>query len=749
MLGSSPRRAPPFPTSLFSRSALVWPAVISAAVLVAYYPSWRIPLLFDDVESVALNTSIRPPWSWSDLLSPPAAVTTKGRPLANLSFAFSYALSGLRPWGYHAVSLTFHLVAAWTLFGLVNRTLARARKLGNQKASAVAGWATLLWAVHPALVQSVSYISQRTEVMMGAFTLLTLYSFVRWIEDRATWWAAVSIGAAMMGTLCKESFVAVPLLIMVYDRSFFAESFRAAWGARHGYYALLGIVWPIALVLLSDVSKRGVGLGQGISVLEYARTQLQAWNIYLGLSVWPFPLIFDRGVALLSSWREALPYLFFPSLLVGGTACALMRRSAVGFLLAAFVLLLLPTSSLVPVSGATIAENRLYLPSAAITVGFALAASVLMRTRVWLSLIGTTVALASVGTMARNATLQDPISLWRQTIARAPNNARAHNNLGELLASDPDSRDEARQSYESALRLKPDYAVAHQNLGILLARQADGLEPGIAHLEEALRLDPSLAAAHSNLGNLLSRSPARAQEAVIHHDAALKLDPRLAAAWYNRGNALAREPAHWQQALSDFERALSLDPTLVEAHLNRGALLAKMNGRENEAAAEFTAALRLRPNDAELHLTLGDLLATQTGSRDAAGSHYEEALRLNPDSVAAHFGLGNLAAASTGRVAEARSHFEAALRLNPSQFEVHTNLAALLEREPSTVVEALSHHRRAVELAPNNAIVHYNLAACLDRVGAAKTEARNHYQRALELNPALEPARLALQRLGK
>jgi len=41
----------------------------------------------------------------------------------NLTFALNYAVGKLNPWGYHAVNLAIHILAALALFGIVRRTL--------------------------------------------------------------------------------------------------------------------------------------------------------------------------------------------------------------------------------------------------------------------------------------------------------------------------------------------------------------------------------------------------------------------------------------------------------------------------------------------------------------------------------------------------------------------------------------------------------------------------------------------------
>ena len=98
-------------------------ALIAIAALAAYANSFQVPLLFDDISGISNNVSIRRLWPLGPVLSPPAAVVTGGRPVANLSFALNYAADGTKVVGYHIGNFALHLWAALTLFAVLRRTL--------------------------------------------------------------------------------------------------------------------------------------------------------------------------------------------------------------------------------------------------------------------------------------------------------------------------------------------------------------------------------------------------------------------------------------------------------------------------------------------------------------------------------------------------------------------------------------------------------------------------------------------------
>ena len=107
--------------------------VIIFAALVVYHNCFAAPFVFDDIDSITRNPTIRHLWPIWKALSPPEAkgFTVTGRPLVNLSLAINYALGGNAPWGYHAFNLVIHILAGLALFGIVRRTLLAARALRN------------------------------------------------------------------------------------------------------------------------------------------------------------------------------------------------------------------------------------------------------------------------------------------------------------------------------------------------------------------------------------------------------------------------------------------------------------------------------------------------------------------------------------------------------------------------------------------------------------------------------------------
>jgi tetratricopeptide (TPR) repeat protein len=702
-------KPPTYHANQSRHAAWIAAAVLVVAIGLSYANSFRVPLLLDDANMIAENPTIRQLRPIGPVLAPPPDVLSAGRPVLNLSLALNYAFGGLRLEGYHLVNLLIHLGSAALLFGLVRRTLNLPALRERFGADAI--WLALiiavLWAVHPLQTASVTYLSQRAESLMGFFYLATFYGFVRGAtSERPLPWHALTVGACALGMATKEVMVTAPFLLLTYERAFLANSFRAIGRERGrvGLYAALAATWLLLayLIISSGIEERGVGLrARNFTPWSYALVELQVVPSYLKLALWPHPLIFDYGPnGWAQSWGAVLPGAALIAVLIAGSLIGWWRRRGLGWLGVAFLGLLAPTSSFVPVQFQPMAENRMYLPLAAVVAAVVLTGHRLFRRHLLLVPALGAVALGGL-TVLRNQELQDALNLWTQTVAQRPANSRALSNLGERIDKLPGRDEEALAIYEKAVRLDPTLAHAHYNLATLAARMPGREAKAAAHFEIALRLNPRSAVAHYNFADLLARLPSREAEAADHYEAALRLNPTDAAAHNNYGLLLSRLPGRENDAQRHFEAASRLDPRAPTAHFNLGNLLARLPGREADAVAQYELALRLDPNLTKAHNNLATLLARLPGRETDAAVHYEAAVRLNPRDEIAHSNYGALLARLPGRAADAIARYEAALRLNPEFLEARFNLAAVLATQPGRLAEAIAQLETILRARPD------------------------------------------------
>lgn len=522
-----------------------WAIIIAG--LAAYHNSFSGPFIFDDYHVIRDNPNVRHPWPMGWLL------TGTHRPTVELSFAFNDALGGLNVWGYHVVNLVIHVLTALALFGLVRRTFLseRLRARYGHAAPWLALAVALLWVAHPLQTQSVTYLTQRAESLMGLFYLLTLYCVLRGSGATYRWgWYAAAVVSCALGMGSKPVMITAPLMVLLYDRCFLARSTMEA--LRHRGTLYLGLVVtcslpPLLLRQIHPMANPSAGFGiPGLTPLSYAMTQPGILVHYVRLALWPHPLCFDYVWPAARSLRE----IALPASLVGSalllTAWGWRRHRPLSFLGVWFFLILAPTSSVIPLAD-LICEYRMYLPLAAVLTGIVLGMYELSmrflprhpRRRHALSaaLVVGSVAALGLATALRNADYHSNLSIWSDTVAKRPNNPRAHINLAKALARER-RLDEAVAHLTYAIQLSPEAPEPYYNLAMVFGLQGNTQE-AMRHYTETLRLQPDLANAHNNLGVLLAEQH-RFVEAATQFSEAVRLKPDSAEARQNLERALEK-----------------------------------------------------------------------------------------------------------------------------------------------------------------------------------------------------------------
>ncbi len=552
---------------------------LALAVALCYANSLRAPFLLDD------------PF----LNNPGARLAYSTRPLVWASWDLNRALGGMETWGYHAFNVLVHFACGLFLLGVLRRGMAHAvPELAARTRAGLAFSVTLLWLCHPLATSAVTYLSQRAESMTACAYLALLYTFQRATSSARPWvWRASTFLALVLGFATKEIFAAAPLLLLLYDALFLASGPLAALRARWRFYGALALatlvlvlVFTIPVVFLGRDVAAGFAL-DAFGPLDYARSQPGVLLHYLRLAFWPHPLCFDYGWPIATATSEWVPETLVVAALLLAVAVLLLRRSWVGFAGAWCVVVLAPTSSFVPIKDLAF-EHRFYLPLAAVLLLAGAGAAWLVRrflprARRLLPGLAASAALAlAVLTVRRNQDYRTAVSLMERTAECAPDNARAHANLGAALL-DAGRPQEAIAPLTRSLGINPRAGLAYNKLGTayLLLEQVDRAIPFLRRAVEQIE------------------------------------DPRcydsLGVALYSKGDHAG--------AAQQFAAALQLDPTRADIHCRFARALWRLQ-RRDEAGQHYREALRLEPGRAEARTELAALLAEQggkpvTGEEDA------------------------------------------------------------------------------------------------------------------------------------
>jgi Flp pilus assembly protein TadD len=621
------------------RSAVpLFAAAIAIVGIWAYATSFTGVFVLDDVRAIVRNETIRTLWPPTGPLAPPTGSTVAGRPVANLSFAINYALAPAqardaftpgRPddgpsrgaflqnvWGYHLGNLLVHLAAALTLFGVVRRTLMiprLAERFGGIAAH-VACTVALVWVVHPLTTESVTYLVQRVESLMGLFYLLTVYCAIRAEDDasRRVKWMAASIASCALGMSTKETMVSAPLAVAVWHYVF-TDGLRTRWRR----VAALAATWLVLAVLVA-----GEGRGPSVDVAggtmwRYLLTQAAVIVHYLRLSVVPFPLVFLYTWPLTMTIGSVAPQFAVVTALVAATVVALVRRHPLAFPAASFFLILAPTSSVLPIVTEVAAEHRMYLPLASVISVIVIAAYALglrlMRRgpltsrRVAMTgivLVAAATAVYAELTRVRNRDYASELTLWADTVSKQPDNVRARVAYGTALAAARELS-AAKVQFRAAVGLNDADPIAHARLGSVLAAEGE-MDAAILHLQRALALNPDDPDAHRALGRAYAarrqdaEAAAHLGRAAAAHPDDVPLLAELAGILADSRDAAVRDPARAAVLAEGAARLTARrDPAILEVL----SVAYAAAGRFRDAAATASEALPLARAGGDRQLT--------------------------------------------------------------------------------------------------------------------------------------------------
>lgn len=502
---------------------MLWCLALTLATCVAFSSAIRAPFVFDDHPSIRLNASVQQLTPITSVLRPPPNTSVSGRPVVNVSLALNYALNhamGVDDNGpattisFHVVNIFIHVLSGLLLFGLMRITLQQwhGARIATES-TWIAGATALLWLLHPIQSEAVDYVIQRTELIVSACYLATLYAAARaWNSTRPRWWLVASLIACVLGMGSKEVMISAPFMVLLYDRAFRVNSWRSllAPGARRTFYVLLMLSAGIVLFTVFNRARHTtVGFNLGITWYEYLYTQAWAVTHYLRLIAWPNALNFDYGELAIRGWRGVPGMLLLSSAGIATLyAWSKPKWMWLGFLGAWFFMLLAPSSSVVPIKTEVAAERRIYLASAAVFVLVVVAAFQFRSRFLWWARAerATLVAVAlllAVATYMRGHTYLNTESLYRDVMAKAPDNPRGYAGVGMLLlVQGPERFAEAQTLLERAVALDSTYVGGWQALG-LVAVMREQWGPAKVAYDHALRLQPNNPDAKRGMAHVL------------------------------------------------------------------------------------------------------------------------------------------------------------------------------------------------------------------------------------------------------
>jgi tetratricopeptide (TPR) repeat protein len=563
----------------------------------AYMNGLHNGFVSDDIEAIQQNRHI------TQIVSPltnPQAFSTSA------ITALVYKIGGLDPAYYRGLNILFHMACTLLVYFIIL----------HWKKRSTAFITAALFAVHPLLIESITWISGGP---YPRYTFFLLLSFLCYISLKNKYWKlSLSLLFFVLATFFTEKAIAYPFVIILYELAF--GSLKKYWKSALSFF-FIDFLWLGYYVLRLQqrltVSQEQYYLDKGY---YNPLTQIPtAVTKYLQLIFWPNQLSFYQSEINFSLpehiIRGLLTVLFFALIIY-----FYKKNRYIFFWLAFFFICLIPT--MLPFKIAwVVAERYVYMSTIGILAIVGLLLSKLKENK-WVELlyypviIGVVLALAG-RTYIRNTDWLNEDTLWIATARSSPSDFKTHNNIAITLQKHS-LYAQAEREFKIALKMNPRYADVYYNLGLLYYQDGFQTQKALDNYKKAIQYQPNFWQAYNGIAVVNIDNE--------HYDVAeqyirktISINPDFVGSYHNLGIVYDAR-GDYNQAITNYKKALSMDNTMWNTHFVLGRLYARL--KEYKQAEQYlTKSLEINPEQPLAYKELSTIYAA-TG-RPQLANEYE------------------------------------------------------------------------------------------------------------------------------
>lgn len=440
------------------------------------------------------------------------------RPMLNLSLYVNAVISGTSLAGFHFANIIIHGSAASLLYLFLI-------KLEFKRNVSFA--ASLLFTVHPVLVQAIAWIPGRNDSLLTAFALASLIFFIQYLETRKWISLAFHLLFFFLSLLTKENAILLPVLFFFCGKIITGKKIAREVALRKEFSWIIVIIsWGflagLFFILRSQVLGSSVGLPLNFTIENFFKN-LPALVQYTGKMLLPFNL-------------STFPILQDTSFVYGILSCVLViyflirskniRRNYLLLGNSWLILFLIP--AIIRTSSdheSVFLEHRIYFPLIGFTLLWLetdLVKKLLVNNRVSWMATATIFILFIVLSLNHSHHFKNELSYWSYAVSTSPHASFAHRGLGTSMMTLGKSSD-AEKEYLQALELNPELKEVRNNLGRIYLNQGQN-DKAEQKFNEEIMINPGNAVAHYNLA-LLRLNEKKLVDAESMMRKSLQIDP--------------------------------------------------------------------------------------------------------------------------------------------------------------------------------------------------------------------------------
>ncbi len=497
-----------------------WPGIVLIILfgVIAYHNCLPNEMFWDDDDFINNNRYIRdfhdwPLWFSQNLVAGSFLVSNYWRPLLLAIFSVEWHLWQRWVYGWHAVTVSFHILAALALYALIHRLFSR---------RLLALLCALIFVVHPVHNEAVCYVNSMGDSLASFLLLSSLVCFTRFRQSQQPAWASRAYWAALLlyplSMLSKETGFVLAGLLPLTD--FLLLSKDKNFWRRAGQTA--AAVWPFLVLAVIYIILRGTVLNFNNSFNFYnahndftnhpsirVMTFFKAMTQYAGFLFVPYQLRVERNMP----WAQSLLEwdVLWGGLIVGAMLWAAFKywrtKPWLAFGVGWFFIAIAPASNVLVPINAVIYEHFLYMPMIGVTLIAVYAgldwAQKRQRTATLVKVLAVILVLFCAINIHRNLDWRTSIGFYEQLITYQPNDYRVINNLGMEYAN-KGIHDKALATYLKAIALDPQNPVAYHNIAGTY-RDTGHIDLALQNFQKAIELNHNFIFSYRSLADIYWR----------------------------------------------------------------------------------------------------------------------------------------------------------------------------------------------------------------------------------------------------
>ena len=508
-------------------------------------------------------------------------------PLTTLSYAVENFFFGENKTVFHSTNLLLHLLNVFLVFLFISKLL---------KDKTIALISAAVFALHPMHVESVSWVSERKDLLYSIFYLNALIFYLKKNIKSETKHLVFSGVFFIFALLSKSMAVTLPLLFFAID---FLQGKRFSSKLILTKIPFFGLSILFGIIALKSQSSGNTFYELSLNYSLFDRVAMMCYSVVfyilkffapLNLSIYHF---YPNEVGL-------LPLLSPIILVVGALFLWKNKQSDLGkialFGFAFFVLSLLPVLQVIPVGRAFASERYTYIAY----IGLGL--PVFYQLAVWIkqpkyktTVLGLTLACLigfSYLTFERNKIWKSSEVLFTDLIDKYPESGFGYYSRG-VVYDHSNRLDLALIDYTKSIQLNSKFYKSFNNRAVIRGKKGN-LKGALHDCNKSIMLKPDFASAYNNRGNAKS-GLGDLEGAIQDCTIGIKINPNFSGAYNNRASAYLAS-SRFKESLTDFQKLNDLTPNSAE--VLQGIAASYQGLKQYEKSIEyFTKSLSIKPNN--------------------------------------------------------------------------------------------------------------------------------------------------------